>query len=150
VAVTDLRHGGRGLREGKGTEMGQTQAHLTTSATPCLAGDRWKGIAGDRCLAGDRWKGNAMLGRRDRGDCGRDAMLGKGIVGAGAAAGTPCLGRGSRGLRQGRGRCVGCGLDNAAERAPTGEVDAYVRIIIVVEILMNSDHIYKTHISSIA
>jgi hypothetical protein len=28
AAVTDLRHGGRGLREGNGTEMGQT--HLTT------------------------------------------------------------------------------------------------------------------------
>jgi hypothetical protein len=36
----------------------------------------------------------------------------------------------------GCGRGVGCGLDvlDAAEHAPAGEVDAYVRIIIVVEI----------------
>jgi hypothetical protein len=54
----------------------------TAGAMPCLAG-RWKGIAGATaattpCLAG------AIAG-------GRDARLEKGI--AGAAAGTPCLGR---------------------------------------------------------
>jgi hypothetical protein len=67
--------------------------------------------------------------------------LAGGITGAtGAAAGTPCVGRGSRGLRQGSGcgrdecgrdagcsRGVGCGLDalDAAERAPQLAVNAY-------------------------
>jgi hypothetical protein len=70
-------------------------------------------------------------GRRDRGANGRDdAMLGRQDP-----RGCGCD-RDACGRDTGCGRGVGCGLDalDVAEHAPAGEVDAYVRIIIVVEI----------------
>jgi hypothetical protein len=57
--------------------------------------------------------------------------------------------RGGCGRDAGCGRGVGCGLYklDAAERAPAGEVDAYVRIIIVVEIVRDYSPINPFHYS---